>query len=463
MLFTSYIFYLLLGLLLLLLRYSPLPRVSLINLASLVFYGAWNPAYCLLLLLVILASYYLGLLLEKDRTGRRGRLLALALGLVLLPLLFYKYQEFLLGVIRDLASLWGPRPRFGALDLLLPVGISFYSFQAASYLVDVYQGSLPACRRLSHYFMYISFFPQLIAGPIERAGDILPQVEQLPPRLPRDLLPACDLFLRGLVKKAVFADSFATYSDRVFGQLHQASFPKILVATVFFTLQIYCDFAGYTDMARGLGRALGIRLSANFDYPYLALNIAEFWRRWHITLSRWFRDYLYIPLGGSRRGQVRTYCNLFVTMALCGLWHGAAYTFVIWGLYHGLLLALHRFYRQHLARRLPLPRLLCWALTLALVSLGWFIFRARELSDLLIFFQKARHWRQGLRLGAPAQLYLLALIFAGWQYLEALVWRKRISLVDLAGWRRAAFALAVAGFIYLFKPASDVVFIYFQF
>ncbi len=463
MLFTSYIFYLLLGLLLLLLRYTSLPRLALINLASLLFYGAWNPAYCLLLLLVILASYYLGLLLENGKPGRRGRILALALVLVFLPLLFYKYQEFLLGVIRDLASLWGPRPGFSALDLILPVGISFYSFQAASYLVDVYRGSLPACRRLSHYFMYISFFPQLIAGPIERAGDILPQVAGLPRDLPRDLLPACDLFLRGLVKKAVFADSFATYSDRVFGQLQQASFPNLLAATAFFTLQIYCDFAGYTDMARGLGRALGIRLSTNFDYPYLARNIADFWRRWHITLSHWFRDYIYIPLGGSRRGRGRTYLNLVITMALCGLWHGAAYTFVIWGLYHGLLLALHRFYRQHLARRLPLPRLLCWALTLALVSLGWFIFRARELSDLALFFHKALHWRQGLRLGAPGELYLLALIFVGWQGLEALVWRRRVSLVELAGWRRLAFALAVAGFIYVFKPASDVVFIYFQF
>ena len=461
MLFTSYIFYLLLGLLLLLLRYTRLPRVALINLASLVFYGAWNPAYCLLLLLVILVSYCLGLVLES-RPGR-VRLLALGLVLVFLPLVFYKYQEFLLGVIQDLAALWGPRPQFSALDVLLPVGISFYSFQAASYLVDVYKRSLPACRSLSRYFMYISFFPQLIAGPIERAGDILPQIERLPQRLPRELLPACDLFLRGLVKKAVFADSFASYVDNVFRHLDQASFPNILVATGFFTLQIYCDFSGYTDMARGLGRALGIRLSANFDYPYLATNIADFWRRWHITLSNWFRDYLYIPLGGSRRGRARTYFNLLVTMLLCGLWHGAAYTFVIWGLYHGLLLVGHRLYRQHLAQYLPLPRVLCWALTLSLVSLGWFIFRARELSDLVLFVHKALDWRQGLRLGAPAVLYLLALVFVGWRCLEVFAWHRRVGLADLQGWRRMAFAVAVAGFLYLFKPASDVVFIYFQF
>ena len=462
MLFTSYIFYLLLLALLLALRYTRLPRVALVNAAGLVFYGAWNPAYCLLLVFVILTAHYSARLLAG---GSRRGLLAVSLGALLLPLLFFKYQEFLLGVIGDLASLWGPRPAFSALEVVLPVGISFYSFQALSYVVDVYRGELAPCRRLSQFFLYISFFPQLIAGPIERAGHILPQVERLArrQRLPVDLLPACDLFLRGLVKKAVFADSFARYVDLVFTRLDEVSFPCILAATGFFTLQIYCDFSGYTDMARGLARAMGVELSINFDYPYLARNIAQFWRRWHVTLSTWFRDYVYIPLGGSRRGEARTYLNLMLTMLLCGLWHGAAYTFVIWGAYHGLLLAVHRFYALRLARRLPLPRLLCGALTLGAVSLGWFVFRARELSDLVLFVHRALDWREGLRLGAATSQWFLALVFVAWQGLEALWWKRRWSLVELAGWRRAAFACAVGLFLFLFKPASDVVFIYFQF
>lgn len=463
MLFTSYTFLLLFGLLIMVLRLTRIPPVMTVNLASIVFYGAWDPFCVLLMGFCIGVAFLFGRILE-DRSGPGHGLAWPAAILILAPLLYFKYQGLALEFLADLTSLWGPRPGYSTLNIILPVGISFYTFQALGYVLDVRAGRIPACRSFSRLFMFVSFFPQLIAGPIMRGKDLLPQVEAFAERIKGriDWLGATDLFVRGFIKKAVFADTFAVYVDRVYGQLGEAHLAAIGLATFFFTLQIYCDFSGYTDMARGLGRALGVDLSINFDNPYFAKSIRDFWNRWHITLSNWFRDYVYIPLGGNRLGPVRTQINLLATMLLCGLWHGAEYTFILWGGFHGLLLALNRFWSTKV--RVDLGSLPAWLLTITAVGFGWFIFRVESPADLVLVLERlARAYDGGRFFPAQPAAYLLAVLFIGWQAMEVLVLKERVRFKRLGGFGRASLAAATVLFGYIFQATSDEVFIYFQF
>ncbi len=320
---------------------------------------------------------------------------------VVVPLLFlgfYKYTNFFIDTANTLAGLSWPR-----LDIFLPAGISFYTFQMISYVVDVHRGQVrPASFR--DYALYISFFPQLVAGPIVRASHFLPQLAT--PSWPDSSKVASGLWLimQGLVKKVVIADYMAQYNDIIFANPGGYSGFENLMAIYGCGLQIFCDFSGYSDVAIGIGRMLGFDLGINFDKPYRAASITEFWRRWHISLSSWLRDYLYIPLGGNRRGRLRTYVNLLLTMLIGGLWHGASWRFVAWGGLHGLALALHRLTGGRAAPpEHPLRRLIGWLFTFHFVLLLWVFFRAKDFSTALQVFT---------RLGSVDTSYLVPFVQA---------------------------------------------------
>jgi D-alanyl-lipoteichoic acid acyltransferase DltB (MBOAT superfamily) len=357
-------------------------------LASYAFYAAWDWRFLGLLWLSTGIDFAVGLGLGRTRGARaRRRLLLVSLVSQLGILAFFKYAGFF---AESLAALLRPLgialPPFW-LQVVLPVGVSFYTFQTLSYTIDVYRGHQPPARRLADFALFVAFFPQLVAGPISRARQLLPQVEAPRRITAQDLGSGTWLALWGLFKKAVVADNLAALVDAVYAPGASPTGPEVLLATYAFAFQIYCDFSGYTDMARGLARCLGFELAPNFDLPYLAAGPREFWRRWHMTLSRWLRDYLYVPLGGSRAGPGRTRRNLMLTMLLGGLWHGAAWTFVLWGAWHGALLVAERALAPALARLAPRGagaarawRALGVVATFHLVCAGWLLFRAESLA-----------------------------------------------------------------------------------
>ncbi len=344
--------------------------------ASLLFYMSWSVPLTLLLLAVVGASWLAGLALERWRTsGRRRIVLTLALAVCLGLLGYFKYFNFL---ARTLAGLLGRR--WDPWDIILPVGCSFYVFQAVSYVADVWRGTLTAERHFGYYALYISFFPQLVAGPIERAGSLLPQLRRERRLTKQDVEMGLRLLLSGFFRKVVVADFCGPFATAVYA----APCPDgsaVFLGTLLFALQIYCDFAGYSEIAAGSARLLGIRLMRNFDRPYLSRSLRDFWRRWHISLSRWLTDYVYIPLGGSRRGLGRQLLAVLAVFAVSGLWHGADWTFVVWGLLHGTLFALEALLRRTGVgpARSKAGRVLSTALTFAAVSFCWIFFRAESL------------------------------------------------------------------------------------
>jgi D-alanyl-lipoteichoic acid acyltransferase DltB (MBOAT superfamily) len=372
-------------------RNSLVARNVLIVLASYLFYGWWQPVegeWDVRFLALLLASssfdFAVGLALSRlDRPGPRRALLAASVAINLGILGFFKYCNFFVDSFVDLAARFGYVLEGRTLSIILPVGISFYTFQSMSYAIDVYRRDLPATRNYLHFLAFVSFFPQLVAGPIERASHLLPQFNR-PLVIRRPMLEeGFWLIVWGLFKKVVLADNFAPLVEMVFDH-PGAPGPAVALGTIAFGLQIYCDFSGYSDIARGLARVLGFDIMWNFHLPYFAANLRDFWRRWHISLSTWLRDYLYVSLGGNRRGRARTYVHLLLTMLLGGLWHGASWTFVLWGLWHGLGLAAHRAWSGD--GKSPAPasggfsRGLSWLATMAFVFYGWLLFRADSLA-----------------------------------------------------------------------------------
>ncbi|MBQ9556904.1 MAG: MBOAT family protein [Muribaculaceae bacterium] len=309
---------------------------------------------------------------SKNRTERRVAL-TISLVLSLSVLLFFKYSNF---VMSNLEALIGGN--FQPLDLIMPVGISFYTFRTISYVVDVYKGKIQPTDDYIDYLFFLSYFPCLVAGPIVRAKDFMPQLQENKPATREMIYGGLWLVMLGILKKAVFADYIAQYNSIAFGNPTGYTGFELLMAVLGFTMQIYCDFSGYSDMAIGIGSIMGFNLGINFDYPYRSLNVTEFWRRWHITLSFWLRDYVYIPLGGNRKGKVRQHINLMVTMLLGGLWHGAAWTFVVWGAGHGIALCVHKICKPWLdgIESRPVTRFFSWLLTFSFVAFLWIFFRA---------------------------------------------------------------------------------------
>jgi alginate O-acetyltransferase complex protein AlgI len=380
-------------------------RVGLRNcfllVASYTFYGFWDWRFLSLIAISTLVDFYCGKRMaqleatEENRTVRKNLLLAsLVTNLGFLG--FFKYCDFFIESAAASLELFGLSPNLTTLGIVLPVGISFYTFQTLSYTIDVYRGRMKAETSLLNFATYVAFFPQLVAGPIERARDLLPQFRE-PTRLKAEQLHSgFFLICWGLFKKVVVADNVAGIADAAFA-LEDPNGWQALLGAYAFAVQIYCDFSGYTDIARGAARCLGFELSLNFNIPYVAQNPSDFWRRWHISLSSWLRDYLYIPLGGNRKGARRTYINLMLTMLLGGLWHGAAWTFVLWGAYHGLLLAAYRLFTPWVLERLRIPdgapgfilRLLNGLFFFQLVCISWILFRATSVKQAINFMTAA--------------------------------------------------------------------------
>ena len=361
-------------------------RIWLIIVGGLVFYAWWRPDYLWVpVALTLIASYGTQWLVAAAGERARKRRLIVTLVVLFLPLAIVKYTYFvlvhILGLVVNPAALLNP-PEL--VKWALPLGISFISFTACAYVVDVYRGIFPVQQKLRHVLAHILFFPHLIAGPILRPHELIPRLKAMRPARDARFMLGLSIFTFGLVKKVVFADQISTTVEQVYGATSTAGALDYITAFYGFAVQIYCDFSGYTDMAIGLALVIGMRLPNNFLRPYGAASITEFWRRWHITLSHWLRDYLYIPLGGNRNGTFAQTRNMLITMALGGLWHGANWTFVIWGLLHGLTLAMNHGLTRALGRgRALLPHWLAVIVTFHWVAALWVLFRAANMDTAL--------------------------------------------------------------------------------
>jgi len=448
-------------------------RLVLLIASSLVFYGAFSVPLLGLIVLSALIDFTCGAAIGRAEAPARRRLwlgLSVAVNLGLLG--YFKYANFFLD---NLAQLGVGDLAAHHVEVLLPPGISFYTFQTMSYTIDVYRRRIRPTTSFLRFFLYVSFFPQLIAGPIERAGHLLVQFDHAATRRfhVANLVAGLQMIAWGMFKKVVLADHCGAIADRVYADPGSFDGWSALVATYAFTLQIYCDFSAYSEIARGSARIFGVDLMQNFDQPYLVTDISAFWRRWHVSLSEWFRDYVYIPLGGNRGSAARTVANLTITMFLSGLWHGAAWTFVLWGLFHGLLLLAHTLARPLTRRAFALPGLdrvggaLGWFVTLQMVVVGWVLFRAPSVGDAgailgSILGAIAALGRGGAAPG-PAQLAFFGL-FAGFLALSAI--DRRFGLrarIDGDPGLCAAFYAVVVALTLLLGEGEGAAFIYFQF
>lgn len=378
------------------LKYRYIPLLIL----SYYFYAYWNVELMGLILFTTAVSYLAGITLERTESiVKRKLLLAVTLIACLGVLFFYKYFNFFASSVLSIAALFGAETdtASAALQLILPVGISFYTFQTLSYVIDVYRKSISAEKNFFYYALFVTFFPQLVAGPIERPENLLPQLKA-PHRLTRDnFMTGSAIMLIGYFKKIAVADVLAPFVNSVFNNAENATGLSVAVACVLFAVQIYCDFSGYTDIAIGCSRIMDIRLMQNFNRPYISRSIKEFWSRWHISLSSWFRDYLYIPLGGNRCSKARAMLNLFIVFTVSGLWHGANVTFVLWGALHGFYQIIGRLtfkYRNALLSKIGLSensaivRYTRTVITFILVTFAWLFFRANSVGDLGILLSK---------------------------------------------------------------------------
>jgi D-alanyl-lipoteichoic acid acyltransferase DltB (MBOAT superfamily) len=414
---------------------------------------------------LIVATVLVGLMAVGARLGSRRIWLFISLVNNLALLLFFKYARFAVENLNQVLAWSDAGYRFPdpsalmphGFAYLLPVGISFFTFQSMSYTIDFYLGKVPRERNLLRFATFVCFFPQLMAGPIERARQMLPQFQQAPAFRLENLADGLSLFLVGLFKKVALADYLALYVDRIYDNPGSYGASHLIVATFAFAWQIYFDFSGYTDMARGVARMMGFNLILNFNNPYLAAGLGEFWSRWHISLSTWFRDYLYIPLGGNRRGTLATYRNLLIVFVISGVWHGAAWTFVIWGLLHAIGIMLTRELERSRFYREEVPRVLKQAWVFAFVCFAWIFFRAPSVSDAWLIVR--RIFTAGLS-NPQVPALMLALIACIWIY--QMMYES--SLRGVLKYGPVRVGLATCMMLYLsFCSAGSGAFIYFQF
>jgi alginate O-acetyltransferase complex protein AlgI len=448
-------------------RPAPAKQLFLV-LASYVFYAAFDWRFLLLLWFTTTVDYNVAKGLERVEARRRRRqLLFVSIGVNLGVLGYFKYAGFFVAQASDLFSKVNLDPGLPVLSILLPAGISFYTFQSIAYVVDVYRRDIGACRAPVDFAAFVAFFPQLVAGPISRASALLPQLtaDRRRPDANR-VMSGLLLILLGLVKKVVIADSLAPLVTQAFDGRHDGS-SVALVGILSFAFQIYADFSAYTDLARGSARLLNVELIQNFRQPYLSRSVTEFWRRWHISLSNWLRDYLYIPLGGNRGQPSRTYLNLMVTMLLGGLWHGAGWTFVIWGGLHGLYLSAERARNRRRTITDALPRspraLASVARTFALVCLAWVFFRASSVGNAFDVLASLFDFG-GATVSASDWATFGAMV--GAMVAIDLVTRLAVHPLELVRRRPAltGFAVGVAlVLVVVFSGGTPVPFIYFQF
>ena len=451
-------------------------RVRLQNLlllvASYIFYGWWDWRFCGLIALSSLIDYGIGIGLGKAE-GEKSRRLLLILSLTAnLGMLFvFKYFNFFVDSINFAVASLGGTLSYTTLYVVLPVGISFYTFQTLSYTVDVYKRTIPPCRDPINFFAYVSFFPQLVAGPIERANQLLPQFTRPRTLNEAGLRSAMYLIVWGFFKKLVVADTCGTYADTVFNNASSASTGDLLAGAVFFAFQIYGDFSGYSSIARGVSRLLGFELMVNFRYPYFARNVGEFWRRWHISLSTWFRDYIYIPLGGSKGGRSTAVRNIVIVFLVSGFWHGANWTFLVWGAIHVLMYLpsfLGNTNRKYLSEKTSLRsghEVFGMVVTFTLVCAAWVFFRAANVTEAISYFGYvfSNFGTDSIFLQSALPLWGILVLFLTLEYHsqgEETLCLARIRLRPLRHIALGSFVLVS----FLFAGAhADQSFIYFQF
>ena len=450
----------------------------LILVASYVFYGWWDWRFLILIVVTSASSFASGLLI-RHYEGRRPLQRAVSAGNIVLNLgilAVFKYFNFFVGSFAALLGGMGINADWPTLHIILPVGISFYTFQALSYSIDVYARRIEPTRDVVSFFAFISFFPQLVAGPIERATNLLPQMQR---ERTFDYAVGVDglrQMLWGFFKKLIIADGCAEVVNGLWDNMSGATGLMLFIGSLLFTFQIYADFSGYSDIAIGCAKLFGFRLTTNFKVPYFSRNVREFWRRWHITLMNWFTQYVYIPLGGSRRGRVRTIVNTIIVFALSGLWHGADWTFVLWGLYHALLFiplvligsVSHKDTVAH-GRLLPsVGEFVAMLVTFLFVNFGWILFRAPDMASFTAFtsrmFSASLFSTAGLTMKmATCLLWCAGLLLAEW------LQREREHVLQIDGWRIFSTSLSRLGlyallvFLIFYFAGEVQTFIYFQF
>ena len=457
----------------LLLRRATSLRILYVIAFSIYFYYKSSGIYFLLLLFAAVSDYLIGNAIAGTADKRRKRhLVALSVVVNLVMLGYFKYTNFFIDMANGL---------FGAgflefQNIFLPVGISFFVFQSMSYTIDIYRGQIRPLERWTDYLFYLSFFPQLVAGPIVRAKDFIPQIRK-PLLVTREMFgTAIGFIIIGLVKKAIISDYISlNFVDRIFDEPALYSGFECLMGIYGYALQIYCDFSGYSDMAIGIALLLGFRFPMNFNAPYKSATITEFWRRWHISLSSWLRDYLYISLGGNRKGRVRTYINLMFTMLLGGLWHGAAVRFILWGALHGVALALHKAWMSIASwakpdgkQMNPLLRVGGWLFTFNVVCLGWLLFRAEDMQTVQVMLYQICHNFNSAIIPQFVEGYkaVVGLIVLGYamHFLPEKIdgdIRRKVSCASF-GWQVAMLALTIWCVMQI-KSSDIQPFIYFQF
>ena len=442
-------------------------RKTALLVLSYLFYAAWNPRHLAILWALTVIVWWFGRKIEATRSARKRKMiLAVSITLTFFPLVIFKYYGFGLDSLNFLLSSMHLQPVHSSLRILLPIGISFYTFEAISYSVDIYRKKVHGGGPLLDFALFLAFFPRMVAGPIMRAGMFLPQCEQARRVGSREFAQGFTLLIFGLFEKVILADwIFAPAVDQVYDPSSINNVYCAWVGTIAFAFQIYFDFAGYSTSAIGIARMLGFNLPPNFNSPYSATNFSEFWQRWHISLSSWLRDYLYISLGGNRKGPARTKINLMLTMALGGLWHGAAWRFMAWGILHGFYLIGQRVVAASGLGRIRLPALAAALLTFVLVCFGWVFFRSTSLAQGLgICGQMFGLARNGAFTLTRSSLLAVS-IFAPVTF--AFQWKVRNEDLDMT-FDRLAPALRIAALAamliaLLFAPGDNRAFIYFQF
>ncbi len=440
----------------------PTPRKWMLLIASYVFYGAWNWMYLALIMASTLIDFEIGKRMLKTASPRKLLFISVFTNLGILA--FFKYTNFLITSINSGLAAAHSSFQISVFDIILPVGISFFTFQALSYMIDVYRKEIAPRQSLLDYALFIAFFPQLVAGPIVRAVEFFKELDTPKPPTLREINLGLVLIVLGLVKKMAVADSLSVVVDPVFNAPTAATAMDTLLAVYAYALQIYCDFSGYTDTAIGCALLFGFRFPNNFNYPYIATSFQDFWRRWHMTLSRFLRDYLYIALGGNRFGPTRTQVNLMLTMILGGLWHGASWTFVFWGLLHGSYLVLERVFQKlapgFYASQNPVVIFVRWAMVFHGVCFAWIFFRAKSFDDALSVIKNIAGVFASAAEFTPIMSFLLLFAFA---HFIGNRYHTKQRLSDAPVWLCGSVLGLALCVLWVYTPAEHKAFIYFQF
>ena len=456
--------------------------------SSYIFYGFWDWRFLILIIISSTVDFFIGNLIHKSKNHEKRKLFLLISVMVNVGfLLYFKYTNFFIESFVDTFRLFGQQLEINTLNIILPVGISFYTFQTLSYTIDIYRNNFKPTNNFLAFYTFVAFFPQLVAGPIERAKHLLPQFSKEHKFNYNLVRNGFLLILFGLFKKMVIADRLALYVNEVYNNSHDYYSLQHIIATIFFAFQIYCDFSGYSDIAIGTARILGFDLMKNFDSPYFSKSITEFWRRWHISLSTWFRDYVYIPLGGSKNGKYRTYLNLFLVFLVSGMWHGAAINFLIWGGIHGVIIVFEKAiykskYKAYIVKKTGLDKynfgnkIFFSIITFCIVSFTWVFFRSSQFSSAMYiiksFFKtdlSSLFLAETYNIGLLNNEFLLSVIFIillllfEYYHKRKSIYTVYINQGKIVRWTTLLIIICTITFFGVYGDRSTNEFIYFQF